>query len=282
MPNDNDLHAVRRALGTVRRELTGWFAAEQRREQVAGEIARLEGGQYRLHWLRGYEEAEPYHLEDPRQRERGKASDRKRLKELRDERRRHEEMTPRLQAAERAVFDFADRHGIDATPLYRLVYGGWERDRPEDVALLLRRVEGALDRLQAEAAAAAGDAARQEPAPAGANAPPAEEVLRAPPPQPGEAHEGATPPELNDEEQPTEPVDCKRGRPKKGDPSINAKVLDLIDRHPECKGWGSRKIAKTLGCAHSSVEACSAFTALENLRRIAQAEKRERDAKKRR
>src|SRR5262249_21131983 len=101
-------------------------------------------------------------------------------------------------------------------------------------------------------------------------------------PQPGEAHEGSASPEPNDEEQPAEPADHKRGRPKKGDLSINAKVLDLIDRGPECKGWGFGKIEKNLGCAHSSVEACSAFTALENLRRIAQAEKRERDAKKRR
>jgi hypothetical protein len=78
----------------------------------------------------------------------------------------------------------------------------------------------------------------------------------------------------------TGPAGGKGGRPKEGQPSVNARLIDLITQKPECKGWGSRKVAEALGCAKSSVEACSAFKQLEGVRRIAQAERRERDARK--
>jgi hypothetical protein len=71
------------------------------------------------------------------------------------------------------------------------------------------------------------------------------------------------------------------GRPEKGKPSVNAMVLDLIERNPEAKGWGARKIANVIGCAMSSVQGCPAFKALGELRAMARAARQEQDAKKR-
>jgi hypothetical protein len=189
MSNDNDLDAVCRAWGTLDRELLGWLDGEHRRETVANEIRWREGLLGEREYLQGLEAPEPWQQERLRLLDHGADYDRSRVDELRAEQRRHEEMTARIWEAEGILFGFADQHGIDAEPLLALVAEKWEEVQTIKVVSVLRRVKGALDRLQAEATAAAGDAARQEPAPAGADAPPAGPAAMA---EPG--GDGAEPP----------------------------------------------------------------------------------------
>jgi hypothetical protein len=218
----DDLDAVRQAWETLDRELAGWLAGERRREAVANEIRCREGILGEREWLQGLESPEPWQQERLRLLDYGADYDREQLDKLKTEQRRHEEVTARVQEAEGVIFDFADRHGIDARPLSRLFLGGWEQDQLEEAVFVLRRVEGVLEQLQADGAAvlaqqqaddaavlaqqqaddaavlaqqqaddaaAVSDTTRQEPTPARADA------LPVPPAATGEpGGEGARPP----------------------------------------------------------------------------------------
>jgi hypothetical protein len=73
----------------------------------------------------------------------------------------------------------------------------------------------------------------------------------------------------------------KGGRPKRGQPGINARLIDLWDKKPEAQTWGAAKLADALDCARSSVQDCPAFKEREEIRALARAEK-QRDAARRR
>jgi hypothetical protein len=71
------------------------------------------------------------------------------------------------------------------------------------------------------------------------------------------------------------------GRPKKGRPGLNGRLLDLWTRKPETRTWGARKLADTLGCAKSSIQACKGYQELEAIRAELRAEARANAAKRR-
>jgi hypothetical protein len=78
----------------------------------------------------------------------------------------------------------------------------------------------------------------------------------------------------------TQQTVSKAGRPKRGQPSVNARLLDLWTRTPEAKTWSIKKMADTIGCARSSIKDCEAFQKLAEIRRLARAERQLDKAKK--
>jgi hypothetical protein len=78
-------------------------------------------------------------------------------------------------------------------------------------------------------------------------------------------------------------VTAKRGgRPKKGQPRLNLRLLDLYGRKPETVPWGATKLAEALGCARSSIQGCDAFKEAADSRAAARAEKQVKKARRRR
>jgi hypothetical protein len=136
--------AVRQALATLQAGLTDWLAGEAQRGQVAREVASREGLLRELDYLRSLDRREPWQDERLRLLAAGADADRERLAELRQEQERHKALTARLRGAERTIFRFAGRHGLDAGPLPRLLVGG-ELGCAGEVVPLLRRVADALD-----------------------------------------------------------------------------------------------------------------------------------------
>ncbi len=74
----------------------------------------------------------------------------------------------------------------------------------------------------------------------------------------------------------------KGGRPPKGTPTVNAKMLHVITARPEAKGWTARQFAVAIGCGESTVKESKTWKHLAEIRRLARAEKQIEKAKRRR
>jgi hypothetical protein len=145
---------VRAAWQALVGQLSGWVEAEGRREEVARGIASLKRYREEFEWLRGLNSREPWQEERfrllapgadaDRARQAGYESDETRLTRLQGGQQQHQKATEDLRQAEDVVFRFAERHGIDATPLTRLLVFG-ELDRYQDALLVLRRVGALFD-----------------------------------------------------------------------------------------------------------------------------------------
>lgn len=72
------------------------------------------------------------------------------------------------------------------------------------------------------------------------------------------------------------------GRPKKGRPTVNARMLDLITARPESKGWTAKQFSVAIECAESSVKDTKTWEQLADIRRLARAEKQIAKARRRR
>ncbi len=75
-----------------------------------------------------------------------------------------------------------------------------------------------------------------------------------------------------DDGQETENTDAKWG-PNGGRATINARIIDLLQQHPEAAGWSARKIAAHLKCGKSTVADTSTYRVLEVERTKARAER---------
>ena len=56
---------------------------------------------------------------------------------------------------------------------------------------------------------------------------------------------------------------------KKSKATVNARVIDLLQRNPEARDWSARKIAESLECGESSVAECEAYKTLDTAREMA-------------
>src|SRR5262249_47191029 len=115
--------AVRQALATLQEGLKDWLTSEGQRDQVAREVASREGFLRELDHLRSLDRREPWQERRLGLLAAGAEADRRQLAKLREEQGRHEALTARLREAERIIFRFAGRHGLDAGPLLQLLVG---------------------------------------------------------------------------------------------------------------------------------------------------------------
>lgn len=146
MNTSND--AVRAAMQTFGELLPGWSKGEVERESWAEEIVSLERyardpkAEDHLPWTMRNPDLSPEQRRE--EFEQVKESRAKRLADLHEERRRHDELTKRLMEAEQVLFQFGDARAIDTDPLRRLLDGDMEC--ADAVIPILRRLNAALDR----------------------------------------------------------------------------------------------------------------------------------------
>ncbi|HEY7428848.1 MAG TPA: hypothetical protein VH682_31750 [Gemmataceae bacterium] len=143
----NEADNVGAAIHTFRGLLPAWIEGEVQRDSLAEEIARLEG------YARepNTEDHLPWAIRNPElsREERGKLLEQvqesraKQLAEIREQQRRHDEITAKLAPAVRTLCRFAHRSGIDADPLHRLFDLG-ELEFREEVLIVLLRIDDAL------------------------------------------------------------------------------------------------------------------------------------------
>ena len=84
----------------------------------------------------------------------------------------------------------------------------------------------------------------------------------------------AVPPEASDK--------SRGGRPKKGEPSAEARMIDMVISRPESKGWTARQFAIATGLSATSVKGTMTWDQLAEIRLTARAERQIAKARRRR
>ena len=70
------------------------------------------------------------------------------------------------------------------------------------------------------------------------------------------------------------------GRPKKGQPTANEKLMAYVANHQDKGAYTSTKFAAILGYARSTIEATPAWNKLKEVRAMEKLQRRERDKDK--
>lgn len=70
-----------------------------------------------------------------------------------------------------------------------------------------------------------------------------------------------------------ETADKSECAPKKGRATVNARMLDMIQNNPDCRGWTARNWARCLKCSPSSVAGTPTWGALKMIREQLKAER---------